>query len=102
MASSAFTRGSHTMNSMVFNLKPLARKAGYHKSTIRETMKMEKEEVNNVRHNKGEQSKKDGNLWVPDVRTGIYYPKGHEKVMEDIPPKDWKDMNWMSYGDNIH
>lgn len=26
-----------------------------------------------------------GGLWVPDPRTGIYYPKGHEKVMEDVP-----------------
>ncbi|WOK94419.1 hypothetical protein Cni_G03121 [Canna indica] len=23
--------------------------------------------------------------WVPDPRTGIYYPKGHEWVMEDVP-----------------
>ncbi|KAL6218975.1 hypothetical protein ACLB2K_012182 [Fragaria x ananassa] len=23
--------------------------------------------------------------WVPDPRTGIYFPKGHERVMDDIP-----------------
>lgn len=23
--------------------------------------------------------------WMLDVRTGIYYPKGHEKVLESIP-----------------
>ncbi|XP_057428370.1 uncharacterized protein LOC130721585 [Lotus japonicus] len=24
-------------------------------------------------------------IWVPHPRTGIYYPKGHECVMEDVP-----------------
>jgi Late embryogenesis abundant protein len=24
-------------------------------------------------------------LWVPHPRTGIYYPEGHEWVMEDVP-----------------
>ncbi|KAF4402937.1 hypothetical protein G4B88_010389 [Cannabis sativa] len=89
---------------------PFGRKASYHKNSIRETMKMEKEEVSNVRHINGghdhdhcdEVSKNDGNEWIPDVRTGIYYPKGHEKVMEDVPPKAGKDINWMSYSDNIH
>ncbi|CAI9104308.1 OLC1v1002951C1 [Oldenlandia corymbosa var. corymbosa] len=23
--------------------------------------------------------------WMPHYRTGIYYPKGHEAIMEDIP-----------------
>lgn len=23
--------------------------------------------------------------WIPDPRTGIYYPKGHESVMKDVP-----------------
>ncbi|KAM5549548.1 hypothetical protein ABKV19_000798 [Rosa sericea] len=23
--------------------------------------------------------------WVPDPRTGIYFPKGHERVMDDVP-----------------
>nr|GEV07441.1 hypothetical protein [Tanacetum cinerariifolium] len=23
--------------------------------------------------------------WIPDPRTGIYYPKGHEWVMKDVP-----------------
>lgn len=23
--------------------------------------------------------------WVPHYRTGIYYPRGHERVMDDIP-----------------
>lgn len=24
--------------------------------------------------------------WVPHETTGIYYPKGQEKVMQDVPP----------------
>ncbi|CAI9769988.1 unnamed protein product [Fraxinus pennsylvanica] len=27
----------------------------------------------------------DEECWMPDPRTGIYYPKGHEGVMDDIP-----------------
>lgn len=27
----------------------------------------------------------DASWWVPHPRTGIYYPKGHEGVMEDVP-----------------
>ncbi|XP_031109764.1 uncharacterized protein LOC116013905 [Ipomoea triloba] len=23
--------------------------------------------------------------WVPDPRTGIYFPEGHERVLDDIP-----------------
>ncbi|XP_074573909.1 uncharacterized protein LOC141830371 [Curcuma longa] len=30
--------------------------------------------------------KRDGAAWwVPHPRTGIYYPKGHDWVMEDVP-----------------
>ncbi|KAF5448246.1 hypothetical protein F2P56_028800 [Juglans regia] len=27
----------------------------------------------------------DSPYWVPHPRTGIYFPKGHESVMEDVP-----------------
>ncbi|KAF2294572.1 hypothetical protein P3X46_013766 [Hevea brasiliensis] len=27
----------------------------------------------------------DGSCWVPHPRTGIYVPKGHERVMDDVP-----------------
>nr|XP_043623170.1 uncharacterized protein LOC122594953 [Erigeron canadensis] len=27
----------------------------------------------------------EGSCWIPDPRTGIYYPKGHEWVMKDVP-----------------
>ncbi|MCD9645348.1 hypothetical protein HAX54_034204 [Datura stramonium] len=29
--------------------------------------------------------------WVPDDRTGIFYPKGQEKVIEDVPSQAGKD-----------
>ncbi|GMN20105.1 hypothetical protein TIFTF001_047041 [Ficus carica] len=69
---------------------------------IRETMKLEAEEVKN-KSLVGDNNM-DGNMWVPHERTGIYYPKGHEKVMEDVPPKAGNDIitvNWFSYNDNI-
>ncbi|PON52746.1 Late embryogenesis abundant protein [Parasponia andersonii] len=102
MASTTFARGAHSMNSMF--LKPLGRKAYHKNSAVRDTMKMEVEEAKNVSHNKAD-TNSDGNLWVPHARTGIYYPKGHEKVMEDVPSKagqDTKGVNWFSYDDNIN
>lgn len=27
----------------------------------------------------------DSSYWVPHPRTGIYFPKGHESVMDDVP-----------------
>ena len=42
---------------------------------------------NNVGENEGNCS------WVPHERTGIYYPKGHEKVFDDVPPIDF-EVNW--------
>lgn len=27
----------------------------------------------------------DSPYWVPHPRTGIYFPKGHESVMDDVP-----------------
>ncbi|XP_022749150.1 uncharacterized protein LOC111298689 [Durio zibethinus] len=28
---------------------------------------------------------KDSSCWVPHPKTGIYFPKGHEWVMKDVP-----------------
>nr|GME07628.1 uncharacterized protein LOC109161765 [Ipomoea batatas] len=28
---------------------------------------------------------KNRGCWVPDPRTGIYFPEGHERVLDDIP-----------------
>lgn len=44
-----------------------------------------------MRGREGKDSDKDqrrgleSTLWIPHPRTGIYYPKGHERVMDDIP-----------------
>lgn len=39
----------------------------------------------------------DATWWIPDDRTGIYYPKGQEKVMEDVPQdagRNFGAINW--------
>lgn len=41
----------------------------------------------------------DDSWWVPDDRTGIFYPKGQEKVIEDVPSaagRDFGAVNWFS------
>ncbi|CAI0436362.1 unnamed protein product [Linum tenue] len=100
--SGAFSRGAHTMNSM---FKPMVRK-GYHKKSSsaagdtvsgRETPAAAKVE--------SDQSKlgSDGGggycSWVPDEKTGIYYPKGQEKVMQEIPAGAGRDVDvhWYSH-----
>lgn len=69
---------------------------------IRETVKLETGEVKNNNSSVGES---DDNIyvWVPHERTGIYYPKGQEKVMEDVPSVAKKDfgVNWFSYSDDL-
>ncbi|XP_022716540.1 uncharacterized protein LOC111275423 [Durio zibethinus] len=91
-----FTRGAHTMNS-IFS-KPTIRKH-YSKGnscadTIRDSMKVEAEEVKK----KSMAANHDGSCWVPHDRTGIYYPKGQEKVMEDVPAEAVKEtgINWFA------
>nr|XP_009770747.1 PREDICTED: uncharacterized protein LOC104221381 [Nicotiana sylvestris]XP_016473842.1 PREDICTED: uncharacterized protein LOC107795680 [Nicotiana tabacum] len=32
-----------------------------------------------------EKKKKKSSCWVPHPRTGIYFPQGHERVIDDIP-----------------
>lgn len=39
-----------------------------------------KEQVHDVKYKEHEES-----CWIPHPRTGIYYPKGHEWVMKDVP-----------------
>ncbi|XP_021298503.1 F-box/LRR-repeat protein At4g14103-like [Herrania umbratica] len=92
-----FTRGAHTINS-IFS-KPTIRKNCSKGSscgdTRREPMKLEAEEVK--KNSMGGQH--DGSWWVPHDRTGIYYPKGQEKVMADVPAAAGKDaqINWFSH-----
>ncbi|KAB2612662.1 hypothetical protein D8674_034978 [Pyrus ussuriensis x Pyrus communis] len=92
-----FARGAQTMNSVVF--KPMSRK-GFHKQSssadmVRETVKSEGDEAKN-KNQMGENN--DNNIWVPHEKTGIYYPKGQEKVLDEISPGSVKDMgvNWFS------
>ncbi|XP_030470897.1 uncharacterized protein LOC115689067 [Syzygium oleosum] len=89
-----FSRGAQTMNSMFF--KPVLRKAYHRKSSV-DTVKLEGEEV----ESKSQAGSSDGGCWVPHERTGIYCPKGQEKVIADIPPGAVKDVgvNWISYNE---
>ncbi|XVF86320.1 hypothetical protein PTKIN_Ptkin18bG0029900 [Pterospermum kingtungense] len=56
---------------------------------LREPMKMEAEEVK--KKSLGANYHDGSCFWVPHERTGIYYPKGQEKVMEDVPAVAAKD-----------
>ncbi|KAL6622773.1 hypothetical protein ACP70R_032652 [Stipagrostis hirtigluma subsp. patula] len=40
-------------------------------------------------------------LWVPHPRTGIYYPKGFEWVMEDVPSSaaSFQQSYWLRSGE---
>ncbi|KAK3219143.1 hypothetical protein Dsin_013113 [Dipteronia sinensis] len=98
----SLSRGAPTFNSLLF--KPMIRKS-YHKKGGGNTIHRE---MTSVKSNAEEGLMKksmigseiDGNRsWVPDDRTGIYYPKGHEKVMEDVPveaAKHTHGVNWFS------
>ncbi|KAJ4958425.1 hypothetical protein NE237_025536 [Protea cynaroides] len=84
MAAATVTRGVQSTNSKL--IKTVLHKS-YHKESSSSS------ELKGVFvGQKGEEGKDDcqvdGNarsLWVPHHRTGIYYPKGHEKLMEDVP-----------------
>nr|XP_027125091.1 uncharacterized protein LOC113741696 [Coffea arabica] len=95
MATSA-SRGAQTVNSMYF--KPTLRKAFHRKSSPPETAKLNGEEMKKKKKKSSVAGNNhDGNWWVPDDRTGIFYPKGQEKVMEDVPSgaaKDIEAINW--------
>ncbi|GMI91932.1 hypothetical protein like AT1G73120 [Hibiscus trionum] len=94
----AATRGTTSMNTLFF--KPIIRKyctkGSSGADTLREPMRMEAEEVKRKTTTVGVGGDHD---WVPHDRTGIYYPKGHEKVMADVPAHLTKDndIHWFSY-----
>ncbi|XP_068336618.1 uncharacterized protein [Pyrus communis] len=56
---------------------------------VRETVKSEGDEAKN-KNQMGENN--DNNIWIPHEKTGIYYPKGQEKVLDEISPGSVKDM----------
>ncbi|KAL0354935.1 UNVERIFIED_CONTAM: hypothetical protein Sradi_3940400 [Sesamum radiatum] len=99
MASAAAGRGAQTMNSMYF--KPILRKAYHRKSgspdMVSDTMKLNGEEMKHKMT--AATGNGDATWWVPDDRTGIYYPKGQEKMMEDVPQgsgKGFDTINWFN------
>ncbi|CAI9113798.1 OLC1v1014478C1 [Oldenlandia corymbosa var. corymbosa] len=105
MATSAGRGGAQTLNSMYF--KPMLRKAFHRKSgspdMITDTAKLNGEEVKNSRCG-FPANYQEGSWWVPDDRTGIFYPKGQEKVMENVPTgaaKDIEPINWFSYNHDL-
>ncbi|KAE8710920.1 hypothetical protein F3Y22_tig00110318pilonHSYRG00084 [Hibiscus syriacus] len=95
----AATRGAPSINSF---FKPIIRKYCTKCSggvdTLQEPMRMEAKEVKRKTTTVG--GYHDGSCcWVPHHQTGIYYPKGHEKVMADVSAHATKDhqINWFPY-----
>ncbi|KAL7606431.1 uncharacterized protein LOC111892297 [Lactuca sativa] len=92
------TIGKGAQNMHTFYIKPALRKAYHRKSGGADhTTKLNHDEAKNKNLCSGSLS--DANIvWVPDGRTGIYYPKGQEKVIEDVPTNAAKDytVNWFS------
>ncbi|KAI3766129.1 hypothetical protein L2E82_16179 [Cichorium intybus] len=92
--STSIGRGAQNMHTIY--IKPALRKAYHRKSGCADTIKPNHDEAKNKNLCSG--SPPDANIWVPDGRTGIYYPKGQEKVIEDVPSHAAKDynVNWFS------
>ncbi|CAH8359354.1 unnamed protein product [Eruca vesicaria subsp. sativa] len=96
MATTTFSsRGVQTMNTML--VKPMLRKSIHKKSAshdiVRETVKTDGagcgagEEMKTTRgFSLAGETSSSASSWVPHEGTGIYYPKGQEKVMQDVPP----------------
>ncbi|KAJ9162434.1 hypothetical protein P3X46_022209 [Hevea brasiliensis] len=99
MSTAAFSRGAPSMFS-----KPMMIRKAYHRKstgnsssdhTLRETSnKVDGEEMKMKKRHLGDDG---GCRWVPHGRTGIFYPEGQEKVMEDIPPEAAKDIPVINY-----
>ncbi|PWA33918.1 ACT domain-containing protein [Artemisia annua] len=83
----------------VLTITPLTslRKA-YHKKSggSDTTTRLNHDEAKNK--NLHTKSAQETDVWIPDSRTGIYYPKGQEKVIEGVPAHAAKDytVNWFS------
>ncbi|KAL7222465.1 hypothetical protein ACSBR1_024207 [Camellia fascicularis] len=99
-------RGAQSMNTIYF--KPMLRKA-YHKKGSCGDMVSDAVKLNGGEEMKNKTSSLDGggvsgDWWVPDHRTGIYYPKGHEKVIQDVPldaGKDFLRINWFTNNEDF-
>lgn len=65
---------------------------------------MNGEEVKSKSNVAGDQGRVDGDCWwIPDNRTGIFYPKGQEKVIEEVPAGAAKDfrVNWFTNNEDF-
>lgn len=49
------------------------------KETVCNKEEVEEEELGSYNNIRG------GSIWVPHPNNGIYYPKGHERIMDDVP-----------------
>lgn len=81
----------------IWLFRPALRKA-YHKKSggSDTTTRLNHDEATNKNlHTKAPQ---ETDVWIPDSRTGIYYPKGQEKVIEGVPAHAAKDytVNWFN------
>lgn len=79
----------------------MLRKAYHRKSgspdMVSDTVKLNGEEVKHKAAMGGATSNGDDSWWVRDDRTGIFYPKGQEKVIQDVPKgaaEDCGTVNW--------
>ncbi|KAI3727127.1 hypothetical protein L1987_66936 [Smallanthus sonchifolius] len=93
--STTIGRGAQNMHSVY--IKPALRKTYHRKSRGSDTTtRLNHDEAKNK--NMCTESHSDTHVWIPDSRTGIYYPKGQEKVIEDVPSHAAKDytVNWFS------
>ncbi|XP_071728467.1 uncharacterized protein [Rutidosis leptorrhynchoides] len=93
--SASIGRGA-AQNMHTVYIKPALRKAYHKKSGGSDTTKLNHDEAKNKNLNNG--SPPSTVTWIPDTRTGIFYPKGNEKVIEDVPSHAAKDytVNWFS------
>ncbi|KAH6758633.1 hypothetical protein C2S51_018868 [Perilla frutescens var. frutescens] len=80
---------------------PMLRKTYHRKGgspeMVSDSVKLNGEEVKYTRAAGGGGSGDEATWWVRDDRTGIYYPKGQKKVIEDVPQgaaKDFGTINW--------
>ncbi|KAM7480242.1 hypothetical protein LguiA_028455 [Lonicera macranthoides] len=77
---------------------PMLRKAYHRKNT---SSSSDATKWNGEELKKGSIGAQDAVCWIRDERTGIYYPRGQEKVIEDVPRQAGKDfgVNWFSNTD---
>ncbi|KAI3873470.1 hypothetical protein MKW98_008122 [Papaver atlanticum] len=101
----SFVRGAQSINCKI--LKAVRRKS-YHKESSPQIVLGKSQEGDDhgsmsSYHLHGDGEDESTTRWVPDSRTGIYYPQGHEKVIEDIPVGAAKKIDkaqWFSYTAN--